>query len=172
MARVLKLKGLQKTKQAAVLDYLAGKGSLREIAQKYNLRSQTQLREWLKVYNTHGDFEVKEKLTMSGTRNTIQEERLKIVQDCLSQDKNYRQIATKYQVSYTQVYNWVKKYEKMGSAGLEDRRGQQKGSLPGRTPDEELRQELSREKQKSKELEMQVELLKKVKEHERRDRLD
>ena len=38
------------TKLQAVLDYLAGKGSYREISKKYKLRSTNQLRRWIKVY--------------------------------------------------------------------------------------------------------------------------
>ena len=44
-------------------------------------------------------------------------------------DKNYGAMALKYQCSYQQVRNWVKRYEKMGSKGLEDRRGRRVGSL-------------------------------------------
>ena len=45
--------------------------------------------------------------------------------------------------SYQQVRNWVKRYEKMGQAGLEDRRGRRIASLPSRTPEEELRDKIA-----------------------------
>ena len=35
-------------------------------------------------------------------------------------DKNYGAMALKYQCSYQQVRNWVKRYEKMGSKGVVD----------------------------------------------------
>ncbi len=54
-------------------------------------------------------------------RQTSPKERLEIVQDCLNNGKNYGAIALKYNCSYQQVRNWVLRYEKMGSAGLEDR---------------------------------------------------
>ncbi len=57
----------------------------------------------------------------------------KIVMECLANDKNYGAMALKYQCSYQQVRNWVKRYEEMGSKGLEDRRGRRVGSLPSRT---------------------------------------
>ncbi|WP_334296784.1 helix-turn-helix domain-containing protein [Coprococcus comes] len=44
--------------------------------------------------------------------------------------------ALKYDCSYQQVRNWVIRYEKMGQAGLEDRRGRRISSLPSRTPEE------------------------------------
>lgn len=43
-------------KRQAVEAYLAGEGSQIEIAAKYHLRSDKQLRNWIKVYNAHGDF--------------------------------------------------------------------------------------------------------------------
>lgn len=64
---------------------------------------------------------------------TTYEERLQIVQDCLDHDKNYGAVALKYGCSYQQVRNWVKRYEEMGAAGLEDRRGKRAGTLPSRT---------------------------------------
>lgn len=38
--------------------------------------------------------------------------------ECLANDKNYGAMALKYQCSYQQVRNWVKRYEEMGSKGL------------------------------------------------------
>ena len=60
---------------------------------------------------------------MKKARLTTLDERLKIVAECLANDKNYGAMALKYQCSYQQVRNWVKRYEEMGSKGLEDRRG-------------------------------------------------
>ncbi|MBO4391221.1 MAG: transposase, partial [Lachnospiraceae bacterium] len=128
----------EKTKLQAVNDYLDGKESLMDIAARYGLRSKRQLQSWLKVYNTHG--EIKSRGSGGGSymrkaRQTTPEERLAIVQDCLANDKNYGAMALKYNCSYQQVRNWVLRYEKMGSAGLEDRRGRRAGSQPARTPE-------------------------------------
>lgn len=41
------------TKHNAVCDYLAGKGTLREIQKKYGIRSDKQLRNWIMKYNGH-----------------------------------------------------------------------------------------------------------------------
>ena len=62
-----------------------------------------------------------------------------------------------------------KKYLEMGKAGLEDRRGHRAGTLPGRTPQEELEAELARLKHKNWRLQMEVDVLKKLQELERRD---
>lgn len=49
---------------------------------------------------------------MRKARTTTLDERLKIVTECLANDKNYGAMALKYQCSYQQVRNWVKRYEK------------------------------------------------------------
>lgn len=58
----------------------------------------------------------------------------------------------------------------MGSKGLEDRRGRRVGLLPSRTPEEELRDKIAELKRKNLDLQMENDLLKKVRELERRDR--
>ena len=69
---------------------------------------------------------------MKKARKTTLEERIAIVKDCLSHNRNYGAMALKYNCSYQQIRNWVDRYEKMGSAGLEDRRGKRAGSQPRR----------------------------------------
>ena len=160
-------------KLAAVTDYLNGEGSLRDISERYELRSTRQLRSWLKEYNTHG--EIKSRGSGGGSymrkaRQTTPEERLDIVRDCLAQNKNYGAMALKYNCSYQQVRNWVMRYEKMGSAGLEDRRGRRAGTQPARTPEEEMRDRIAELERMNRDLQMENDLLKKVKELEMKDR--
>lgn len=158
-------------KLSAVHEYLAGFGSLMTIAQKYGLRSKTQLINWLKRYNTHKDFKSESGGSrMSQTRETSQEERLKIVLECLASNKDYGAMAIKYQVSYQNVYNWVKKYEQVGYDGLQDRRGRRKAKQVSRTPEEEMTIEMAKLKQEVAQLQMENDLLKKVRELERRNR--
>ena len=161
------------TKLKAVNDYLSHKGSLREIAQNYQLRDKSQLLRWIKAYNAHEET----KWCGSGggsymrkARKTTSEERLEIVHECLAKDKNYGAIAMKYECSYQQVRNWVKRYEFMGPAGLEDRRGKRVGTLPSRTKEEELRDRIAELEHKNRDLQMENDLLKKVRELEMKDR--
>ena len=58
----------------------------------------------------------------------------------------------------------------MESKGLEDRRGRRVGSLPSRTSEEELRDRIVELERKNLDLQMENNLLKKVRELERRDR--
>ena len=160
-------------KLQAVQEYLDGKSSQRDIVKKYHLRSSRQLRNWIKVYTTHG--EIKSRTSGGGSymrkaKSTTPEERLAIVQDCLANDKNYGAMALKYQCSYQQVRNWVKRYEEMGSAGLEDRRGHRVGTMPSRTPEEEMRDKIAELERRNRDLQMENDLLKKVRELEMKDR--
>ncbi len=160
-------------KLSAVKAYLNGEGTGIEIARKYGIRSDSQLHNWIRVYNTHG--EIKSRGSGGGSymrkaRQTTYEERLEVVQDCLANGRNYGGTALKYQCSYQQVRNWVLRYEKMGSAGLQDRRGKRIGTLPGRTPEEELRDKIAELERKNRDLQMENDLLKKVRELEMKDR--
>ena len=124
-------------KISAINDYLNGEGSLQDICTKYGIRSHRQLSDWIKVYNSGGILKTSTGgAYMKKAKNTTLDERLKIVTDCLANDKNYGAMALKYDCSYQQVRNWVIRYEKMGQAGLEDRRGRRIASLPSRTPEE------------------------------------
>ena len=107
---------------------------------------------------------------MRKARQTTLEERLEIVQDCLANDKNYGAMALKYNCSYQQIRNWVLRYEKMGSAGLEDRRGHRAGTMPSRTPEEEMRDRIAELERRNRDLQMENDLLKKVRELEMKDR--
>jgi len=160
-------------KLAAVLDYLNGKGSQLSIAEKYGIRSKKQLQNWIKQYNTHGEISSRGSgggSYMRKVRKTNFEERIEIVKDCLSNNRNYGASALKYDCSYQQVRNWVLNYEKMGQAGLEDRRGRRAGTQPSRTPEEELRDRIAELERKNADLQMENDILKKVKELEMRNR--
>ena len=157
--------------KAAVKEYLSGKGSQKEISAKYGLRSSTILRDWIKVYNSGRDFSHK----MSGGsrmkqgRETTQEERIAIAKDCLENGSNYGETAIKYNVSYQQVYTWVKKFRELGEAGLEDRRGQRTSTQEPRSELEQAKIEIAELKHKLYMAEMERDLLKKLDELERRD---
>lgn len=162
-------------KQKAVLAYVSGQGSLLDICKEYRIRSTQQLESWIKVYNTHGYFNsVKQSgggSYMKKGRITTQEERLQIARKCLESGKNYGEMALKYNVSYQQVRMWTLRYEEQGAAGLEDRRGKRKKDQVPRTELEAAQIEIERLKYKLYMAEMERDLLKKVKELERRDAL-
>ena len=160
-------------KLQAVQEYLSGKGSQAELSKKYGLRDRRQLQNWLKVYNAYGDFNSRKNSGggsyMKQGRDTTQDERIQIVKDCLASGKNYGEMALKYKVSYQQVRAWTLRFEEMGEAGLEDRRGKRKKDQAPRTEQEKAQIEIEQLKHKLYLAEMERDLLKKLDEIERRD---
>ena len=161
------------TKHSAVTEYLSGVGSLREICKKYKIRNTRQLRDWIKVYNAHGDMNSVKHWGggsyMKQGRDTTKEERLEIVKDCLASNRNYGAMALKYHVSYQQVRTWTLRFEELGEAGLEDRRGKRKKDQEPRTELEAAQIEIERLKHQLYLAEIERDLLKKLDEIERRD---
>ena len=156
-------------KEAAAKDYLSGRGSLREICKIYKIRSTRQLRDWIKVYNGHKDFKKQTGGSrMTKGRETTQAERITVAKACISNGKNYGEVAIQYNVSYQQARSWTLKYIEGGESALEDRRGQRKKDQQPRTELEQAQIEIEQLKHKLKMLEMENHLLKKLEEIERR----
>ena len=155
-------------KQEAVEEYLQGKGSLGEISRKHHIASDKTLRQWIKAYNSNRelrDYNPRPEVYVAMRKKTTKEERQEIVRYCLEHGKDYKGTATRYEVSYSQVYQWVRNYAEHGEAGLEDRRGKRK-SDDEVDELERLRRENLRLKAKLQESERLNLLLKKVKEFE------
>lgn len=154
-------------KLKAVHDYLAGKGSQRKICRKYNIPAHRMLQEWIICYNGHKDFKERSgargDIYMTKGRKTTQEERAEIVAFCIEHSKDYALTVENYQVSYQQIYSWVRKYEARGVDGLVDRRGKAKPE-DELTEAERLRQENRLLQAKLKDKEMEIALLKKLRE--------
>ena len=162
----------QELKEQAVLDYLNGLGSLETIVEKYQISSNYVLRSWIKVYTSGKDLKATSKgmSRMKQGRKTTFEERVEIVNFTIAHEKDYQAAVEKYGVSYQQVYSWVKKFEKKGSLGLEDRRGKGLESKPNLTPEEELQLKIKQLEERNHLLEMENGLLKKLEEIQRRKR--
>ena len=161
------------TKKAAVEAYLAGNASQLEVVEKYALSSPSVLAKWVAKYNAHEEL----KPTSGGflmstrkTRSTTQSERYEIVNYCLANNRNYAETAIKYDVTYQNVYQWVKKYEALGEPGLEDRRGKKPGNAAPRTPEEEMKARIAKLEAQNRILQMENDLLKKVEELSRNKR--
>ena len=157
-------------KQMCVDAVLNGEGSIFQITAKYNISSHSLLRQWIIKYNAHielKDYKPNREVYMAESkRKTTIDERKEIAEYCIAHNYNYSYTAAYYDVSYSQVYSWVKKYEENGLEGLIDKRGRHK------TDDEvdeleRLRRENARLKRQLEEKDMLAELLKKVQEFER-----
>lgn len=157
-------------KQMVVSEYLKGEGSCRDLAIKHHIPSRYTIQSWVSRYNGHKeqkDYDPKGAVYMTPSRKTTFEERLEIVKYCLEHQRSFKLAAEHFEVAYSQVYSWIKKYEANGENGLRDNRGHRK--------DPEELSELERLKRENERLKHQLELkeresilLKKVKEFERR----
>ena len=156
-------------KEICVKTVLSGEGSVCDIVAKYNISDERVLRSWILKYNANmelKDYEPKREVYMAeARRKTTLEERKEIVDYCISHNNDYKGTASKYDVSYSQVYSWVKKYREKGEEGLEDKRGHHK-SDDEVDELERLRRENQRLKRQLEERDMLCELLKKVRELE------
>jgi transposase-like protein len=152
-----------------VEEYTIGAGSAFDLAAKYKISNADILLRWVEMYNANRelkDYCPKREVYMAeARRKTTIEERKEIVKYCIAHNRDYKGTASTYDVSYSQVYSWVKKYDANGEEGLLDKRGHRK------TDDEvdeleRLRRENLRLKRKLQESEMANQLLKKVREFE------
>ena len=158
------------TKAAAVEAYHAGEGSQRDICSRFGIRNKCILQQWIKVYNSGKDFKrMHGGSRMKQGRDTTQEERYEIVMACIDSGLDYGATAEKYNVSYQQVYTWVKKYKELGKLGLEDRRGQRKKDQKPRSEKEAREERIAQLEAENRLLKMERDLLKKLEEIERRD---
>ena len=158
-------------KEQVVQDYLNGGGSYDDLAIKYHIPSSSTIIKWLKLYNGH--IELKdyipggEDIYMTKSRKISKEERIEIVKYCLENDMDYKTTAEVFETTYANVFNWVKKYKEKGEDGLGDKRGRHKS-------DEEVDEVILLKRQlklKEHELEiaqLEIRLLKKLDEIERR----
>ena len=158
-------------KKKVVEAYLAGEGSLRDIAVKYNIPSDSTVRAWVKLYKGH--IELKDYIPggkdiyMTKCRKVTKEERIEIVKYCMEHDLDYSGTCKVFDVTYPNVFNWVRKYREKGEDGLLDGRGR-------RNKDEELdelgllKKQLRKKERELERAHLEIRLLKKVEEIERR----
>jgi len=157
-------------KRSSVDDYLTNNYSMFDILAKYGISSLSVFKKWLKFYTSHSELKDSDKgmnQTMTKGRKTTIEERIEIAKACLANEKNYQETAAKYEVSYQQVYQWVRKFEDGGEEALQDRRGRIK-PIEERTPEDELRLKIQQIERENERLRAENLLLKKLEEIERR----
>jgi transposase-like protein len=150
-------KYLPEIKIKACEDYLSGKYSHKEVCEKYGIyfndsRYSSAINDWLPIYSLYGPSAF---LHSKGNQKY-----------CINHNRNYKEAASLYGVSYSQVYSWVKKHDENGNDGLIDKRGHHK-SDDELSELELLRRENIRLKKKLEEQERITLLFKKVQEFER-----
>lgn len=157
-------------KETVVTEYLTGRISLDGLCEKYNITHSQIVRKWIKKYNSHERFRSPNsgsEINMAKGRTTTLDERIEIVSYCIENGKDYGKAIEKYKVSYQQIYSWVSKYDKKGINGLIDKRGKCK-PLDEMNEVERLRAENRMLQAENKRKDMEIAVLKKVQEIERR----
>ena len=158
-------------KEKVVLEYLNGNMSYKKLANKHRIPSHATIIKWVNDYNSH--IELKDyipggkEIYMTKSRKVTVDERIKIAKYCIEHGLDYKTTAKVYETTYANVFNWVKKYRELGEEGLTDKRGRHK------TDDEVSEIELLKRQLKKMEHErdmalLEVDLLKKLDEIERR----
>lgn len=159
----------KKLKEMAVLEYLNGEDSQVNICRRYAISSHSTLQRWIKRYNSHSELNTTkgrvDAVVTKGIKTSL-EERIEIAKYCINQNKNYQETSRIYEVSYQQVYQWVKKFEELGEDGLIDRRGQPKLEL---SLEDKEKFEMRKLKKENERLRMENDFLKKLQELERRE---
>ena len=154
-------------KISAVKSYLNGEGSLVTLSKKLGIAHKETLREWVLWYNGHREFKersiAKGEIYMTKGRKTTQEERAEIVAFCIEHNKDYGLTVKTYNVSYQQIYAWVRKYEEGGVDKLKDNRGRTK-PVEEMTEVEKLKAEMKILEAKNRQLEIENEFIKKLQE--------
>jgi len=156
-------------KMIVVNEYSSGKSSLLDLMVKYNITAKITIQRWIKKYNNHielMDYDPKPEVYMADTLKTTYKERIEIVKDCLTHDRDIKGTASKYGCNYAQLYQWVRKYEASGEEALTDKRGKskQEDNLSELEKAERKIRQLEREKE---EYRKKYELLKKAEKLER-----
>ena len=104
---------------------------------------------------------------MAKSRKVDKNERIKIVKYCLEHDMDYKTTAKIFETTYANVFNWVRKYREKGEDGLGDKRGRHKTDEEV-DETEKLRRELKKMQHERDMALLEVKLLKKLDEIERR----
>lgn len=157
----------EETKKAAVKAVVDHGQSLRRVAKKYHISSSSVLRQWISKYTKGIEIKATSKGSASSKMNqgrkTTYKERLEIVQYTIAHELDYGKAMENYQVSYQQVYSWVRKYQSLGEEGLKDGRGRKKESEE-LTELDRLKLENKKLQAEKEQLEMEVAVQKKLRE--------
>ncbi len=151
----------EELRQKAAEEYLSGQGISMAITEKYNLRSGNLVLDWAKEYHRHREHPKGVGGVSMARRNHTLEERVQAVKEHLEERKGFAELSEKYGTTTQVVRSWVKRYQEMGVAGLEDRRGKRLASQTSRTAGEALRIEKARLERENYLLRMELDLLKK-----------
>jgi len=150
--------------------YLAGDTSYPQLARQFNIPNVSVIYQWVNLYTSGKSLNTTRRIkTMKTGRKTTQKERIEIAQWVIANDLDYSGAMNQFQVSYGQVYAWVKKFKQGGPEALQDRRGKDKSDKPQLTETEKQELKVKALEARIAHLSKENKLLKKLKELERMD---
>lgn len=156
-------------KKSVIHEYIQTGKSFQTLAAEYNIPSHETIRKWVIKYTEGKEnktYSPKPEVYNMKARKTTLEERIEIVNYCISNEFDYKSTAENFKVKYSQVYSWVKKYNEHGETGLIDGRGKGKPTETLST-EEQLKLKLKALESRNQFLELENEALKKRKQIER-----
>ena len=114
-------------KKKVVFEYLYGKIGSTTLAQKYNIKSEKQVRQWIHNYQEFGD----EGLKRSRKRETYSFEfKLHMVELYLTNEVSYEELALANGITnYTIISKWVEAFRVAGPDGLRPRQKGRKKTM-------------------------------------------
>lgn len=116
-----------KLKKAAVKDYLSGKGSYREIAQRYGVVEKRQVCTWVHAYQNFGEEGLRK--VVDKVTYTFQF-KLHVVELYLSSEMSYQEVAAKEKVQHpATIRTWVNAFLDNGPEALRTKKKGQKNAL-------------------------------------------
>ena len=153
-------------KENVIKEYLDGKGSIESLQIKYKILSTETLRKWILKYNNGiilADYKPMSEVYSMKSRKVSYEERIEIVNYCISNNYDYKSTANKYFIPYAQVYTWVKKVKEKGyeSLKLQKKGRKSKHSVKSKTQEDLLELEDERLRRENERLQLELEVLKK-----------
>jgi transposase len=157
-------------KLGVVQEYLSGGTSYPKLARKYEVSNIGVIYQWVSRYTSGKSLDSTRRRTpLNEGRKTTKLERIEIAEWTIAHEKHYTEAANHFNVSYGQVYSWVKKYEKDGADGLADRRGKAKEDNGHLSELEKKDLEIKRLKARLEYVSTEAAILKKLQEIERMD---
>lgn len=155
-----------------VTEYLDGHTSYPKLCRQYDISNPGVIAQWVARYNGGKLLNTtRRQLIVKNGRNTTQLERIEITQWVIANKMNYIGAVTKFDVSYGQVYSWVKKFKQGGDEALVDHRGHDKEDHGQLTESEKQQLEIKRLKARLEMVSTENAILKKLQELERGPKL-
>ena len=157
----------EETKLCAIKAVLDEGESRQSVVKKYAISDTSVLNNWISKYTSGNEIKStskgSSKSQMTKGRETDYKDRIEIVQYTIAHGLDYNRAIKKYQVSYQQVYSWVRKYQSLGEEGLKDGRGRKKNPEE-LTEIDRLKLENKKLQAEKEQLEMEVAVQKKLQE--------